>query len=71
MDYEWSPPYMLALQCFQQDSHKKLLFTQFPSLSGGCSALASVIGSEAGSPDPSHSRRVCVCVWISLVFLKE
>lgn len=36
----------------QEDSHKNIMFTHFPSLSGACSALASIIGSEAVSTYP-------------------
>lgn len=43
----------------QEDSHKNIMFTHFPSLSGACSALASIMGSEAVSTYPFH------CVHIS------
>lgn len=66
---EISPEDILSIVMFsvlaQEDSHKNTMFTHFPSLSGACGALASIIGSEAVSPYPFH----CVCVCFSpLVF---
>lgn len=62
-----SPDKNLSVMMFsvipQEDSHKNIMFTHFPSLSGACSALASIIGSEAMSPYPFHC--VLVCVFIS------
>lgn len=51
----------------QEDSHKNIMFTHFPGLSGACSASASIIGSEAVSPYPFHyvPLYVCVCVHFS------
>lgn len=56
------------------DSHKKkkqknTLFTHIPCLLGACSALASIIGSEAVSSYPFHCVKMYVCVCISLQWL--
>ncbi len=70
-----SPEEILSIVMFsvipQEDSHKNIMFTHFPSLSGACSALPSIIGSEAVSPYPHHCVLVCVCFSAPVFLLKK